>query len=39
MSSQKVIELPRLTVSSVSPLTGELLREYEQHLDLPNAQP
>src|SRR6476469_497899 len=33
MSSQKVIELPRLTVSSVSTLTGELLREYEQHLD------
>src|SRR6476660_1920669 len=33
MSSQKVIELPRLTVSSVSPLTGELLREYEQHSD------
>jgi succinate-semialdehyde dehydrogenase/glutarate-semialdehyde dehydrogenase len=33
MSTHKVIELPRRTVSSVSPLTGELLREYEQHSD------
>ncbi|MBZ5492441.1 MAG: NAD-dependent succinate-semialdehyde dehydrogenase [Acidobacteriia bacterium] len=33
MSTQKVIELPRRTVSSVSPLTGELLREFEQHSD------
>jgi succinate-semialdehyde dehydrogenase/glutarate-semialdehyde dehydrogenase len=31
MSTHKVIELPRRTVSSVSPLTGELLREFEQH--------
>ena len=31
MSTQKVVELPRRTVSSVSPLTGELLREFEQH--------
>jgi succinate-semialdehyde dehydrogenase/glutarate-semialdehyde dehydrogenase len=31
MSTHKVIELPRRTVSSVSPLTGDLLREYEQH--------
>jgi succinate-semialdehyde dehydrogenase/glutarate-semialdehyde dehydrogenase len=33
MSTHKVIELPRRTISSVSPLTGELLREYEQHSD------
>ena len=33
MSTHKVIELPRRIVSSVSPLTGELLREYEQHSD------
>src|ERR1044071_4773577 len=33
MSTQKVIELPRRTVASVSPLTGELLREFEQHSD------
>ena len=31
MSTQKVVELPRRTVSSVSPLTGELLREFDQH--------
>jgi succinate-semialdehyde dehydrogenase / glutarate-semialdehyde dehydrogenase len=33
MSTQKVVELPLRTVSSVSPLTGELLREFEQHSD------
>jgi succinate-semialdehyde dehydrogenase / glutarate-semialdehyde dehydrogenase len=33
MSTQKVVELPRKTLSSVSPLTGELLREFEQHSD------
>ena len=33
MSTQKVVELPRRTVSSVSPFTGELLREFEQHSD------
>ncbi|HXO39564.1 MAG TPA: NAD-dependent succinate-semialdehyde dehydrogenase [Candidatus Acidoferrum sp.] len=33
MSTHKVIELPRRMVSSMSPLTGELLREYEQHSD------
>jgi acyl-CoA reductase-like NAD-dependent aldehyde dehydrogenase len=33
MSTRKVVELPRRTVSSVSPLTGELLREFEQHSD------
>src|ERR1051325_3598861 len=33
MSTHKVVELPRRTVSSVSPLTGELLREFEQHSD------
>ena len=31
MSTQKVVGLPRRTVASVSPLTGELLREFEQH--------
>src|SRR5579859_5533718 len=30
MSTQKVVELPRRTVASVSPLTGELLREFER---------
>jgi succinate-semialdehyde dehydrogenase/glutarate-semialdehyde dehydrogenase len=33
MSTQKVVELPRRTISSVSPFTGELLREFEQHSD------
>ena len=33
MSTQKVIELPRETVSSISPLTCEVLREFEQHSD------
>src|SRR5438309_1144068 len=33
MSTQKVVELPRKTLSGVSPLTGELLREFEQHSD------
>jgi succinate-semialdehyde dehydrogenase/glutarate-semialdehyde dehydrogenase len=33
MSTQKVVELPRRTVASVSPLSGELLREFEQHSD------
>jgi succinate-semialdehyde dehydrogenase/glutarate-semialdehyde dehydrogenase len=33
MSTQKIVELPRRTVASVSPLTGEVLHEYEQHTD------
>ena len=33
MSTQKIVELPRRGVSSVSPLTGEVLREFEQHND------
>jgi succinate-semialdehyde dehydrogenase/glutarate-semialdehyde dehydrogenase len=33
MSTQKIIELPRATISSVSPLTGEVVREFEQHSD------
>ena len=33
MSTQKVVEFQRRTVASVSPLTGEVLREYEQHSD------
>jgi len=31
MSAQRAIGVERRTVASVSPLTGELLREYEQH--------
>jgi succinate-semialdehyde dehydrogenase/glutarate-semialdehyde dehydrogenase len=31
MSTQKIVELPRRIVASISPLTGELLREFEQH--------
>src|SRR6476646_9724459 len=33
MSTQKVVGLPRRTVASVSPFSGELLREFEQHSD------
>lgn len=33
MSTQKVVGLPRRTIASVSPVTGELLREFEQHSD------
>ena len=33
MSTQKIVELRRHGVSSVSPLTGEVLREFEQHSD------
>jgi len=33
MSTQKVVELPRRTMASVSPFTGELLHEFEQHTD------
>ena len=33
MSTKKIIELPRGTISSISPVTGELLREFEQHSD------
>ena len=33
MGTQKIVELPRRMVSSVSPLTGELLREFEQDSD------
>ena len=33
MSTQKVVELPKRTLASVSPFTGELLRKYEQHSD------
>jgi succinate-semialdehyde dehydrogenase / glutarate-semialdehyde dehydrogenase len=33
MSTQKVVELSRQTIASISPVTGELLREYEQHSD------
>ena len=33
MGTQKIVELPRRVVSSVSPLTGELLREFEQASD------
>jgi succinate-semialdehyde dehydrogenase/glutarate-semialdehyde dehydrogenase len=33
MSTQRVVEYQRRTVASVSPFTGELLREYEQYSD------
>lgn len=33
MSTQKVVDLPRRTVASISPFTGEMLREYEQLSD------
>ena len=33
MGTQKIVELPRRVVSSVSPLTGELLREFDQDSD------
>jgi succinate-semialdehyde dehydrogenase/glutarate-semialdehyde dehydrogenase len=33
MSTKKVVELPRRNVFSVSPLTGGLLREFDQHSD------
>jgi succinate-semialdehyde dehydrogenase / glutarate-semialdehyde dehydrogenase len=33
MSTQKVVELPRRTVKSISPFNGEVLHEYEQHSD------
>src|ERR1700743_1260828 len=33
MSTHKIVELPRYTVASVSPLTGEVLREFNQHTD------
>ena len=33
MGTQKIVEIPRRTVASVSPLTGELLREFEQYSD------
>ena len=33
MSTQKVVELPKRTMASVNPCTGERLREFEQHSD------
>ncbi|HEY7403812.1 MAG TPA: NAD-dependent succinate-semialdehyde dehydrogenase [Candidatus Angelobacter sp.] len=33
MSTQKVVELPKHRMASISPFTGELLREFEQHSD------
>src|SRR5215469_15097418 len=33
MSTQKVVRLPKRTMASISPFTGELLREFEQHSD------
>ena len=33
MSTQKIVELPRRTMASVNPYTGETLREFEQHSD------
>jgi succinate-semialdehyde dehydrogenase/glutarate-semialdehyde dehydrogenase len=33
MSTQKIVELPRRVMASVSPFTGQTLREFEQHSD------
>src|SRR5947209_11451731 len=33
MSTKKVVELPRRTVTSLSPYTGKVLREFEQDSD------
>lgn len=33
MSTQKVVELPKHIMASISPFTGERLREFEQHSD------
>lgn len=33
MSTQKIVELPKRVVASVSPFNGEILRQYEQHSD------
>jgi succinate-semialdehyde dehydrogenase/glutarate-semialdehyde dehydrogenase len=33
MSTQKVVGLSRRTMASVSPFTGQMLREFEQHSD------
>ena len=33
MSTQKIVELPKRTMASVSPLNGELMHEFEQHSD------
>ena len=33
MGTKRIVELPRRTVVSRNPLTGELLHEFEQHSD------
>ncbi|HET9837292.1 MAG TPA: NAD-dependent succinate-semialdehyde dehydrogenase [Candidatus Angelobacter sp.] len=33
MSTQKIVELPRRMMASVSPLAGQVMREFEQHSD------
>lgn len=33
MSTQNVAQIPRHTLASISPVTGELLCEFEQHSD------
>jgi succinate-semialdehyde dehydrogenase/glutarate-semialdehyde dehydrogenase len=33
MSAQNVVEVPRRMLASINPITGELMREYEQHSD------
>jgi succinate-semialdehyde dehydrogenase / glutarate-semialdehyde dehydrogenase len=33
MSTQKVVELPKHTLASISPFTGELLRSFDEHSD------
>src|ERR1051326_3817978 len=33
MSTHKLVELPKRTMASVSPFTGEVMREFDQHSD------
>ena len=33
MSTRNVVSIPKNTMASINPLTGEILREYEQHSD------
>lgn len=33
MSTQNVAQIPRHTLASISPVTGERLYEFEQHSD------
>ncbi len=33
MSTQKIVELPKRVMTSLSPFTGQVMREFEQHSD------